>query len=338
MSRNFEKSSQAAKCEPFDKSCMDIDCEAALKQMGARLREAVSKDLQRRGVVVAVSGGIDSSVCAMLAARTLGPGRVFGLLLPERDSSPESTLRGKTLCEAVGIDYEIEDIDPVLEALGCYRRRDEAIRKLFPDFSPDYRLKIAVADDLLGRDRVNYFNLVIESPAGKQQKKRMPLDVYLQVVASTNMKQRTRKLLEYHHAERNNYAVVGTPNRLEYDQGFFVRGGDGLADLKPIAHLYKTQVYALARHVGLPEEICNQMPSTDTYSLPQTQEEFYFALPYDQMDLLLYAFSHEVPAEEAGRALELTPEQVERVYRDIVAKRRTAAQLDRAAMLVENSD
>jgi NAD+ synthase len=166
----------------------------------------------------------------------------------------------------------------------------------------------------------------------------MPLDVYLQVVAATNMKQRTRKLLEYYHAEARNYAVIGTPNRLEYDQGFFVRGGDGLADLKPIAHLYKTQVYALARHLGLPEDICNQTPTTDTYSLPQTQEEFYFALPYDQMDLLLCAFVNEVPARQAGRALGLAPEQVERVYRDIVSKRRTTRQLHQPALLLEEVD
>ena len=121
---------------------------------------------------------------------------------------------------------------------------------------------------------------------------RLPLQEYLQIVAATNFKQRIRKTLEYFHADRLNYAVVGTPNRLEYDQGFFVKNGDGAADVKPIAHLYKTQVYALARHLGLPEEICNGAPTTDTYSLPQGQDEFYFALPYDQMDLALWALNH----------------------------------------------
>ncbi len=162
----------------------------------------------------------------------------------------------------------------------------------------------------------------------------MPLDVYLGVVAATNMKQRTRKLLEYHHAERLNYAVVGTPNRLEYDLGFFVRGGDGLADLKPIAHLYKTQVYALARHVGVPDEVVRQLPTTDTYSLPQTQEEFYYALPYDRMDLMLWAYRHDIPPGEAGSAVGLSSEQVERVYRDIVGKQRVAAILHQHALLV----
>ena len=323
---------------PFGRHVLDIDCEAVVGAISVALRDIVAHKLRRRGALVAVSGGIDSSVCAALAARALGPKRVFALLRPERDSSPKSTSLGKALCEAIGVEYAIEDIAPTLDALGCYRRRDDAIRRVFPEFGPGYRQKIAVADNLLYQDRINYFNLIIESPAGERQKKRMPLSAYLEVVAATNMKQRTRKLLEYFHGESRNYAVIGTPNRLEYDQGFFVRGGDGLADVKPIAHLYKTQVYALARHMNLPDEVCSQSPTTDTYSLPQSQEEFYFALPYDRMDLLLNAFDHNVPAEQAGTALELTAEQVERVYRDIVSKRRIAKQLHQAALLIEDPE
>lgn len=319
----------------FDKTVVDIDCVRAIEQIQTRMREILARDLRRRGAIVAVSGGVDSAVCAVLAARALGPDRVFGLLLPERDSSSNTTDKGRMVCESAGIDYEIEDITPVLQALGCYCRRDDAIRRVFPEFGPGYRQKIAVADNLLDSERVNYFNLVIEPPDGQRQKKRMPVDAYLQVVAATNMKQRTRKLLEYYHAERLNYAVVGTPNRLEYDLGFFVRGGDGLADVKPIAHLYKTQVYALARHLGLPEEICGQIPSTDTYSLPQTQEEFYFALSHDQMDLLLCAFLRNVSPAEAGEPLGLSAVQVERVYRDIVIKRRKATELIQPAITME---
>lgn len=319
----------------FDKTVVDIDCVQATEQIQTRMRDILVRDLRRRGAIIAVSGGVDSAVCAVLAARALGSDRVFGLLLPEQDSSSDTTDKGRMVCESADIDYDIEDITPVLQALGCYRRRDDAIRCVFPEFGPGYRQKIAVADNLLDSDRVNYFNLVIESPDGQQQKKRMPVDAYLQVVAATNMKQRTRKLLEYFHAERLNYAVVGTPNRLEYDLGFFVRGGDGLADVKPISHLYKTQVYALARHLGLPEEICSQAPSTDTYGLPQTQEEFYFALSYDQMDLLLCAFLRNVPPVEAGEPLGLNAVQVERVYRDIAAKRRKATELIQPAITME---
>ena len=130
----------------------------------------------------------------------------------------------------------------------------------------------------------------------------MPPAAYLQIVAATNFKQRVRKMMEYYHADRLNYAVAGTPNRLEYDQGFFVKLGDGAADVKPIAHLYKTQVYALAEYLGVPEEIRRRPPTTDTFSLPQTQEEFYFALPYAKMDLCLYGHNHGVPAAEVAAA------------------------------------
>lgn len=330
-----ERPTGAKAAAALSKDVMEINCAEVADRIQQGIREIIGKKLRRRGAVVAVSGGVDSSVCAMLAAKALGPERVFGLLLPECDSSSDTTEKGRTVCDTAGIEYEIEEITPMLEAFGCYRRRDDAIRRVFPEYGPGYRQKIAVADNLLDSERVNYFNLIVESPSGEQQKKRMPVDVYLQVVAATNMKQRTRKLLEYYHAERLNYAVLGTPNRLEYDLGFFVRGGDGLADVKPIGRLYKTQVYALARHLGLPDSICNQTPSTDTYSLPQTQEEFYFALSYDQMDLLLHAFVHDVTAEQAGPALGLTPEQVRRVYRDIAAKQRTATQLSQPALLVD---
>lgn len=321
---------------PFSREVLELDCAAAAAHIEQIIRQSVGRSLRRRGAVVAVSGGIDSAVCGMLAARALGADRVFGLLLPERDSSPGSTARGKALCGAAGIAYELVDLSATLEALGCYRWRDRAIQRMVAEFRPGDKFKITVAADMLGSDRLNYFNLVVELSAcgGERRTCRMPMDVYLEIVAATNMKQRARKLMEYSHADRLNYAVIGTPNLLEYDQGFFVRGGDGLADLKPIAHLYKTQVYALARYLGVPREICEQTPSTDTYSLPQTQEEFYFALPYGQMDLVLYAYIHQVPAAEAAAVMGLTAEQVERAYRDVEAKRRTAQILNQQAILI----
>jgi NAD+ synthase len=167
---------------------------------------------------------------------------------------------------------------------------------------------------------------------------RLPLHAYLGIVAATNMKQRTRKQLEYYHADRLNFAVAGTPNRLEYDQGFFVKNGDGAADLKPIAHLYKTQVYQLAEFLGVPAEVRHRPPTTDTYSLPQTQEEFFFSLPYRQMDLCLYGLNQGLPPEAVAREAGLTPAQVERAYRDLEGKRRTARYLHEPPLLVEPVD
>ena len=317
----------------FNKNILEIDLEQEAERICVALKQGV-RGLRKRGLVVGVSGGIDSSTCVALAARALGSKRVFAILMPERDSSPESTRKGRMVCEHLGVKYEVEEISPILEGAGCYRRRDEAIRKVFPEYDETYKQKIVVPP-LEERARLTFFSIVIQAPDGELKKARLPVDAYLQVVASTNFKQRTRKMLEYYHGDRLNYAVIGTPNRLEYDQGFFVKGGDGLADLKPIAHLYKTQVYDMARHLGLPDDVVNSTPTTDTYSLPQGQDEFYFALPYDKMDLLLFALNHQVSPAEAAAAMEITEDQVKWVYKDILTKRRSTRYLHLAPIKVE---
>jgi NAD+ synthase len=285
-------------------------------------------------VVVGLSGGIDSSVVAALAVRALGPNRVLGLFMPEKDSSDDSLKLGELVATTLGIEAIVENIGSSLKAIGCYERQAQAVRTMFPEYGDGYRCKISLPthDD----ERLNVFQLTIESPSGERKTARMPVSAYLQLVAATNFKQRLRKTVEYYHADRVNYAVAGTPNRLEYDQGFFVKQGDGAADIKPIAHLYKTQVYTLARHLGIPEEICVRPPTTDTYSLPQTQEEFYFVLPYQKMDLCLYAVNHGVAASLVAPAVDLTPEQVERVFRDIHSKRRSTTYGHAHPLLIED--
>jgi NAD+ synthase len=319
----------------FTSTVLRIDAAVVAAQIADALREQVLHRLRRRGLVVGMSGGVDSSVCAALAVRAFGPDRVLGIFMPEADSDPESLRLGRLMAESLGVKTVLEDIAPALAALGCYRRRDEFIRQVVPEFGPGWKCKL-VLPNALESTGYNIFSLVVESPAGERQKLRLPLAAYLGIVASTNMKQRTRKQIEYYHADRLNFAVAGTPNRLEYDQGFFVKNGDGAADVKPIAHLYKTQVYALAEYLGVPEEIRRRPPTTDTYSLPQTQEEFYFALPYDRMDLCLYGLNHGVPAADVAPAIGVTPEQVERVYRDIEGKRRTTRYLHERPLLVES--
>ncbi len=304
------------------------------EKIAAAIRDQVLRQLRRRGVVLGLSGGVDSSVVAALCTRALGADRVLGLLMPEKDSDRESLHLGRRVADGLGIESIVEDIGPILHAAGCYRRRDEFIRRLIPEYGPGYRCKLVLPNDLEGPG-YNLSWLVVESPEGVQQRARPPLEAYLGIVAASNMKQRTRKQLEYYHAERLNYAVAGTPNRLEYDQGFFVKNGDGAADLKPIAHLYKSQVYQLADFLGVLEEVRLRAPTTDTYSLGQTQEEFYFSLPYDKMDLCLFALNRGVPPAEIADAAALKPEQVERVYRDIQSKRRATAYQHRQPLLVE---
>jgi len=309
-----------------------IPCDAAheTERIVQSIRSTLVERLKRRGAVLGLSGGIDSSVCAALCARALGPDRVLGLLMPEVDSAAETTELGQLLAARFGIRTILEDITPILQSAGCYSRRDAAIRSVIPEYGPDYKSKI-----VLRTGGYNVFSVVVESPSGHQTTARLTSEAYLAIVAATNFKQRVRKMLEYHYADRFQYAVAGTPNRLEYDQGFFVKLGDGAADLKPIAHLYKSQVYQLAEYLGVPDEIRRRPPTTDTYSLSQSQEEFYFSLPFDKLDLCLYGLNHGLPSSEVAANAGLSTEQVEDAYREIASKRRVTRYLHTAPILVE---
>lgn len=315
----------------LDEGVFDIDPAQETGNIVQRIRDHLRERLKRRGLVLGLSGGVDSSVCAALAVEAVGRERVLGLLMPETDSATDSSSKATRFAEQLGIRFLTRDITGVLDALGCYEQRDAAIRRVFPDYGTGWRNKIAIKG---GRDgRLSYFHLVVEEPGGQQKERRLRMEEYLAIVAATNYKQRVRKTLEYHYADRFNYAVVGTPNRLEYELGFFVKNGDGAADLKPIAHLYKTQVYRLAEYLGVPEVIRSAPPSTDTYSLAQGQDEFYFALPYREMDLALWSYSAGRSAEELGAALGIGPEGAARVYVDIERKRRIADYLHAAPLL-----
>ena len=312
-------------------NALEIDTEAVVESLAAALQEVVWTRLRKRGAVVALSGGIDSSVVLALCARAFGPGSVLGLLMPERESARDTGALARLAADSVGVETVEEDITNVLEALGCYRRRDEAFRKLIPEYGPGWKAKI-VLPPILGSDSLRLFSVVARSPDGEDVRVRVTADTYREIVASTNFKQRTRKMLEYYYADRFEYAVAGTPNRLEYDLGFFVKNGDGAADVKPIAELYKTQVYALAEELGILEEIHGRTPTSDTYPLAQDQEEFYFSLPYEQMDLALYSRLNGYPPEALASAIGISPEDAGRIYADIDSKRRTAEVLHLPAL------
>ena len=300
-----------------------LDASAETERIVKKLKQDVVQKLKKRGAVVGISGGIDSSIVLALCAKAFGPKKVLGVMMPEQDSNPESRELATKLAEKFGVDYVVEDMTAAVEGFGCYRRRDEAIKNVFPEFDSSFKAKIVLPTNILEKDTLNIFQLTIISPDGEEKTKRLPLKEYLQIVAASNFKQRSRMCMLYYHAERLNWAVIGTGNKNEHEQGFFVKYGDGGADVKPIAHLFKTQVFQLAEYLGVPKEIQSRTPTTDTYSAEQTQEEFFFRLPFETLDRIWHGWEHNVPVEEIAAALELQPGQVENVIHDV--KRKIAA-------------
>jgi NAD+ synthase len=305
---------------PFSKNDIKIDAAAETDRIINQMRQIVGQTLHKRGSVIGISGGLDSSVCLALSAKAFGPERVLGITMPESDSNRESAVLARKLAGKFGVRYIVEDMTAALAGFGTYARRDDAIRNVFPEYDATYKAKIVLPSALGEKDQLNVFQLTIISPEGEQKTKRIPLNEYLQVVAASNFKQRSRMSMLYYHADRLNYAVIGTGNKNEHEQGFFVKYGDGGADIKPIAHLFKTQVFQLAAYLGVPEEIQKRTPTTDTYSAECTQEEFFFRVPFDVGDLVWSAMERDVPVHDVAKELNLTEDQVTNIQNDIKRK------------------
>lgn len=311
----------------FRKESINIDPVKVVEEITSKLKENVTKKLKKRGAVVGISGGIDSSVVLALCAKTFGPERVLGIMMPENDSNPDSLELAKKLSAKFNTKYVVENMTEAVAGFGCYKRRDEAIKNVFPEFNSNYKAKIILPTNLLEKETLNVFHLTIIAPDGKEKSERIPLKEYLQIVAASNFKQRSRMCMLYYHAESRNYAVIGTGNKNEHEQGFFVKYGDGGADIKPIAHLFKTQVFQLAEYLDVPKEIRERTPTTDTYSAEQTQEEFFYRVPFDILDRVWFGWEKGVPVEDIASALGLSKENVESIIHDTQRKIRTTEYL-----------
>ncbi len=320
----------------FGRHSLELRAEQEVDRIVEKLRNSVHKTLHRQGIVMGISGGLDSSVVLALCVRAFGPERIVALLLPEGESSPDSATLAQEVADHYGVTTLTEDISGALEGYGCYARRNEAIASLFPDFGPGWGAKIALPGNLLEKDTLNIFSLTVTDPDGQEFTKRLPPRQYYQIVAASNFKQRSRMAMLYYHAELRNYAVIGTPNKNEHMLGFFVKHGDGGVDISPIEHLFKTQVYQLARYLGVPEEILKRPPTSDTYPGGSTQEEFFFRLPFDILDTIWLGHDQKISHDEIARGLELSVEQVDRVVADIIRKQSTTAYL-RAPAIRMNS-
>lgn len=304
------------------------DVEAEIDRIVSQLKNNIYSILKRKGGVVGISGGIDSSVTLALMVKALGANNVIGIILPEKDSSPESKEFALLLAQKFGIETIEENITEALEGVGCYNRRDAAVTGVFPEYNPsEYKMKIGIIQNKNSQFLPPVFSITIIDNEGNTKNKILPPKEYLQIVAASNFKQRCRMSMLYYHAERLHYAMIGTPNKHEVEQGFFVKNGDGGADIMPIAHLYKSQVYQIAQHLDIPEEIIKRTPTSDTYSAEQTQEEFFFQLPYYEMDLICYAFENKIPENEVGKVLNKPTPEIVRLYNNLERKIKTTEYL-----------
>lgn len=311
--------------KPFSKDMIFLDnIEAAVDEITVKLRMDVLVKLKRLGAVIGISGGIDSSVCLALSVKAFGPEKVLGIIMPETDSSPESEDLALELAEKFGVGTIKEEITSALKGFRCYERRDEAVKRIFPEYdSGTWKMKIGVKQTGLFSSLPPVFSLTVVDLNGREKEKLLPVNEYLQIVAASNFKQRARMSMLYYHAEALHRAVIGTPNKHEQEQGFFVKYGDGGADVMPIGNLYKTQVYQLAEYLGIPEKIIQRTPTTDTYSAAQTQEEFFYQLPFRTMDIYWFGYENGYLPDEVGSVMGETKERVEALFRNFDRKRMT---------------
>jgi NAD+ synthase len=309
----------------FSKNILNLDPALETDRIVQFLQKNVRQTMRRQGGVVGISGGIDSAVVLALTVRAFGPQKTVAIMMPDKDSDPISEKLARELAAHYGVEPLLENITNTLEGFECYRRRDDAIRRVYPgyDAAKGYKAKIVLPSDLLDGGTLNVFSVTIITPDGKQESRTLPPREMLEIVAASNLKQRTRMSTLYYHAEARNYAVIGTANKNEHGQGFFVKYGDGGVDVHAIAHLFKTQVYQLARHLGVPEDIQKRTPTTDTYSAPCDQQEFFYRLPFETMDLLWFSMEQRMPLPEVAQGMGLKEDQVQRAYDDLGRKHRT---------------
>ena len=242
------------------------------------IRDSVEK-YDFKGAVIGISGGIDSAVVGKLLTEALGRHRVYGLLLPERDSSKGTIADSVLVSDFLKIDYAIKPITPLVRRLGVYRMKPPA--GIFPR-----RIHERYTESAWNSTDKPYIN-DLKTSGGAENRKNL---------AYYRTKHRLRMVRMYFEAEKRGYAVAGTTNLTEMLTGFYIKWGDDSSDIEPIIHLYKTEVYKLAEEIGILRKIIEKQPSPDI--APGITDEYALGISYEKLDRILEKLQNNTPLPE----------------------------------------
>ena len=311
----------------FNLDVLKIDPVQHLEKLTKFIVDQMNVVFRRKGIIVGLSGGIDSACIAAVAVHAIGKEKVIGLVLPESESNPISSEYAIKHAQLLDIEHRQINITPTVDSIVQYKWLDEFIQKLIPEYKPDYKYNITLPTDLLERASYSFYLLQVQMPDGEIKKKRLNMEEFRTITSFANIKIRARMLHLYAEAERRNLLVAGTTNRTEFILGDFCKYGDGGTDIEPFTHLYKNQIYQLSDYLEVIPEIINRQPSPDTFSLPVSDQEFFFRISFEKLDHLLYAWEHEVPIIDVANVLDISEDAVERAYKDFTTKNRATAHL-----------
>ncbi len=283
---------------------LNIDPEVVSHNLEIFIREYTEK-FEREGIVIGLSGGLDSAVVALLCKRALGTAKILALIMPDKDSKKEHLEDALQLVHELDIPFKLIDITTYLQKLGIYQifpldkipvwgKLKEMVVKEAYRFYRRKTGRIPFHDSLLGFKGKEYHHFLKNCNA------------YYRI------KHRLRMLLLYYYAELENRLVVGAANKSEYKIGFFVKFGcDNAADIMPLINLYKTQVRELAGYLNIPKRIIIKPPSPDI--MPGLEDEQVLNISYEKMDLILLAMEKSWKIKDISEALKIEIEEVKRI-------------------------